>query len=81
MFSDTILMLYRTETVALGTLYSRLCVLAQSHDVIQRCSVSIGHEAAINGWKVQPNKYNKSGKNLLPADFGHVTVFCDRTEL
>ena len=33
-FSDIILMLYRTVTVALGTLYTELFVLAQSHDLI-----------------------------------------------
>jgi hypothetical protein len=36
---------------------------------------------AINGRKVQLNKYNNFGKNLLPAGFGHETVCCDRTEL
>jgi len=73
------MMLYRTVTVALGTLYTRLCVLAQSHDVMYWCSVPIGHEIARNGRKVQLNKYNKSGKSLLPADIRRVC--CDRTEL
>jgi hypothetical protein len=41
----------------------------------------LGHEAAINGRKVQLNKYNKSGKILLSADCGHVTGCCDRTEV
>jgi hypothetical protein len=44
-------------------------------------TVSISYEIAVYGRKVQLNKYNKFGKTLLPANFGHVTVCCDRTEL
>jgi hypothetical protein len=43
------------------TLYTKLCVLVQSHDMIFLYAVSIGNEIAINGRKLQLNKSNKSG--------------------
>ena len=74
-------MLYRTVTVALGTLYKKLCDRPKSHDIIYWCTVSIGHERTLQRWKGHLNKSIKCGKTLLHADFSHVTVCCDRTEL
>jgi hypothetical protein len=64
--------------VALDTLYTKLCDRLQSHDMIYGCTVSIGHEIALQKWKGQLNKFNKCGKTLLHADCGHETVCCDR---
>jgi len=74
-------MFYRTVTVTLRTLYAKLCVLGQSHDMIYRCSFSIGHEIAIHGRRVQLNKYNKSVKPCCLQTTDMLTVCCDRNEL
>jgi hypothetical protein len=55
-------MFYRKVTVVFCTLYKKMCVLTQSHDMVYWCTVSIGHEMAINGRKLQLNKYYKSVK-------------------
>jgi hypothetical protein len=58
------LTLYRTVTVALGTFYTRLCVLTHSHDMIYWYTFSIAHEIDVNGKKVQLNESFKSGKPI-----------------
>jgi len=49
--------------------------------MIYCCTVAISHEIALQKWKGQLNEYIKRGKAVLHADFGHVTVCCDRVEL
>ena len=48
--------------MALGVLYTRLCVLAQSRVIIYWLTVSVGYEIGIIGRKVQLNKFIKPGK-------------------
>jgi len=48
-----------------------MCVLTQWHDMIYWCIVANGHEIFKNERNVQLNQYNKYGKALLHADFGH----------
>jgi len=65
-------------TVALGILYTRLCVLVQSHDTIYWCTVSIGHNIAANVREVQLNEYNKSNPVAFRLRIWNILLRRDR---